>query len=156
MWTIALTHVHWPWRLFLNSTASPHALKGSWLILSKAEVRSFRKMKKKSGLTTESSQRHLYFFFEVSTLWLLPYVFICNNCGCDSAFSLHWGALRVNLWRMHLQKNTTISQVTISPSTRWLAGCIYRWGFALFSVGLMGPTQMNPGGKGWGPLQGCC
>lgn len=62
MWTIALTHVDWPWRLFLNSTASPHALKGSRLILSKAEVRSFRKMKKKMDLTRKvlKGQRHLY------------------------------------------------------------------------------------------------
>lgn len=79
MWTIALTHVDWPWRLFLNSTASPHALKGSRLILSKAEVRSFRKMKK-NGLDTESSQRaKAPLSFCCFSQLLLSYTFISNS-----------------------------------------------------------------------------
>lgn len=50
MWTIALTYVHWPGRLFLNSTALPHALKGVEADLVESRSEKFQENEKKKDL----------------------------------------------------------------------------------------------------------
>lgn len=133
MWRTALTHVHADHSgYFWIRQASPHALKELWLILSKAEVRSFRKMKeRKNGPDTESSQKAplslLYFY------GLLAFVFTRQSSILIE--------LSAAIASDHFHTHAQLSQTRIPHSCRWLVVLFTDEGLALFSVGLAGRTH---------------